>query len=251
MVIFLNDLLFNQLDLGINKIHLDKDLLHYFKNVLRLEKKSKIIINSENNTINNYTYFIGELENYFSNYLELNLIHKETVNNSFPLIDVFIVPLKSRYFQTAIENLTQLPINSINLIKSKFIATNFQEIAHKTKKIEKIIYWNSIYVKKYYLPKLNVIQNKTIEDLRDILKKYPQVIVYDHQTEERINLKSKYYDSIAVMIGPEGGWAEEEIQKLKTFDNLSVFRFKNIDTAVKAEVAVVIGISQLLSYLEI
>jgi len=240
MVIFHN---ITELKEGKNKINIDKELLHYFKNVLRLQKKSRIIINSLNNTIKKYSYFIGELISFGSNYCEVNLIQKETVEKEFPLIDIFLVPLKSRYFQTAIEYITQMPINSINLIKSKFIATNFQEVTKKTKKIEKIIYWNTIYVKKHYIPTLKVVEN-----LEEELKNYPKVVVFDHQIDKRISFESCYYDRIAIMIGPEGGWAKEEIEKFQALNNTSIYRFKNIDTAVKAELAAVIAITQILSY---
>lgn len=249
-VIFLNKNQFNKLTIGKNEIELDKDLLHYFKNVLRLRKNEKIIINNEENQLNYYTYFESYIIDFQKNSIILDITQKFEKSQNFLLIDVFIVPTKSKYFHNLIENLTQLPINKIFLIKSKYLIANFNEILKKEEKLKKIIYWNSIYVKKHYLIDLEIL-NISIENLLkgDFVKEYEKVIIFDHITENRLSsdFLNGVKNRICVMIGPEGGWAREEIAEIPP--HALICKFKNIDIALKSELASAVGISQLLALL--
>ncbi|MFN3995665.1 MAG: RsmE family RNA methyltransferase [bacterium] len=263
MVIFVENQEFLKLSQGEKLLEIDEDLIHYFKNVLRLKKNEHIIINNKNNTINNYEYFESRFLGFQNKNIVLNIIQKLSKRQNFPLIDIFIVPTKSRYFNTLIENLTQLPINKIYLIKSKFMAVNFEQLTNKPEKIKKIIYWNSIYVKKHYLVGLEII-NKSISKLLEnnnslndnslndnFTNIYDKIVVFDHLVERRLSgdLFEDKVSRIGVMIGPEGGWAREEINNLPP--KVTVCKFRNIDTALKSELAAPVGLSQILALLNL
>lgn len=250
MVIYLDQENFNQIQPGTKILELNNELIHYFKKVLRIKKGEKILINSYQNTLTNYQYFIANFEKFqYSNQIVLNIKEKFIKQENFPIIDLFIVPLKSKYFYDLIENVSQLPINSIILIKSKFIAVNYEEISKKIQRLEKIIFWNSIYVKKHYITSIQAL-NKTISEIlknETFLKTYDKVIIFDHITENKID-SIFFRDNpkrIAVMIGPEGGWDRKELENL--CNKIFVFKFKNIDIALKAQNAAIVGISQLLA----
>ncbi|MCS6955826.1 MAG: RsmE family RNA methyltransferase [Candidatus Calescibacterium sp.] len=251
MVIFVENEVIDNIAIGENIIETDSEIIHYLLNVLRIKKGEKIILNSINNTVNNYKQVIAEFEKIIDkNKIKTKVITIGKFNIDFPLIDVFIVPLKSRYFEDSIEHISQLPINSIFLIKSKFISTSFQEIHKKIERLKKIIYWNTIYVKKHFLTNIKFLDQKLEDILKILSKKYTKIIIFDNRTNQEINIDilNIRIENIALMIGPEGGWAKEEINLFTQYGQ--ILKFKNINIGLKAEIAPIVGISQLLGFID-
>ncbi|MCS7244256.1 MAG: RsmE family RNA methyltransferase [Candidatus Calescibacterium sp.] len=250
MMIFVSSEVIDNIEIGENTIESDSEIIHYLFNVLRIKRGEKIILNSIDNTVNNYKQAIAEFEKIIDkNKIKTRVITVGRFNIEFPVIDVFIVPLKSRYFEDSIEHISQLPINSIFLIKSKFISTNFQEIHKKIERLKKIIYWNTIYVRKHFLTNIKFLDQKLEDTLKVLSKKYAKIIAFDHRTNQEINadILSGRIEKMALMIGPEGGWAKEEIDLFTQYGQ--VLKFKNIDVGLKAEIAPLVGISQILGFI--
>lgn len=244
MIIFANQEIFENLQIGTNLLELPPESIHYLKNVIRLKYGDKIIINSKSNNVNQKKFYTAKLLRFLGkNSVELSIEKMENQQKNLPIIDVFIVPLKSRYIDNSIEYLTYLPINSIYFINSINISTNFKELITKKERFEKIIFWNSIYSKKHYLINIDFIYQKLSELMDQIISKYEKIIVFDNLTENEI--KKIEQKRIAVFIGPEGGWNPKEIQIFQNH-NVDIFKFKHIDWPVKAQIAHIIGISQLL-----
>lgn len=244
MVIFLGNEEFSELD-GKKLINIEEELIHYLKNVLRIRKKEKLIICDKNNTPNNYQYYYCKFNKFEKNKIEVSILEKKEEKKNFPLIDMLIVPLKSRYFEDSIEHICQLPINSIFLIKSKFISTDFKKTTEKIDRLRKISYWNSIYIRKPFITKIDFFDIKLSELLTTI--NYDRFILFDPRTDQEINcgldLKGK---KICLIIGPEGGWSKEEIEFFQKQKNTLILKFKNIDFGIKAEIAPIVAISQIL-----
>lgn len=248
MVIFLEESIFRGITTGSTVIELDSEIMHYLIHVLRIGKGEKIIINSKENRVNRYEFFISYFDRALDKFrVRLNIEEKKYIQKNFPIIDIFVVPLKSRYFEDSIEYISQLPINSIFLMRSKFIAVKFEEVYRKIERLRKIIYWNSIYVRKHFITEIQYIDKKLENIVEELLKEYEKVIVFDPRAESEFGNSLGNPQKIAMLVGPEGGWSKEELEIFK--HKFQIYKFKNIDIAVKAEIAPVIGVSQLLGFI--
>ncbi len=249
------------------------ELFNYLKNSLRLKPKDNIIIFDSYNYINYCRYIWGEFVNFrFEktknlNFLEVNVrkIFETKLNN--PIINLYIVPPKNRYLNDLLANVVQLPIDTLYFFPSEYMVMNVSELNKKINRIKDIIYWNSIYVSKYYSINLEIIDD--FREFIEHLKFYDWVIVFHPYTNldisdffklnninELFNDFSKKKDlmqkikeekfKIAMIIGPEGGFSNKEIDVLKKYNSF-ILRFDLIENIIKTELAANLGVSQFIS----
>ncbi|MEN3014892.1 MAG: RsmE family RNA methyltransferase [bacterium] len=246
MVIFVEEDQFSNILEGSETLEVNHEVYHYLKNVVRVQLGQVFTIYSLSNQINHYKQVRCKLCGFSKpNRLMIQIEQKQEFKNNLPMIDLYIVPLKSRYMDSCIEYCCQLPINRIYLIKSQHICVKFDEIVRKIDRLRKISYWNSVYSKKYYVTDVNFLDDNVKNIVDKVNDVYEVMIVFDNLIDREICLKN--LSRIGVLIGPEGGWSTDEINYLLQVPKIQIFKFRNIHTTIKSEIAPIVGISQVLA----
>lgn len=209
----------NQIDN--NVINIMDDDVNHIKNVLRLKINEEIEICDINNSTN-YLCKIIELNNTIVKCKITNVLQ----TNSEPDVYLHIfqgVP-KSDKMELIIQKTTEIGVSEFTpLIMNRCITKLDDKSVDK-----KILRWQKIaevaakQSKRDMIPKINLPIN--IENIYEKIKNYDIVLVA-YENEEELYIKKvlnqivkKEKMKIAVIIGPEGGIEEKEIQKLRSFN---------------------------------
>lgn len=209
----------NQIDN--NVINIMDDDVNHIKNVLRLKINEEIEICDINNSTN-YLCKIIELNNTIVKCKITNVLQ----SNSEPDVYLHIfqgVP-KSDKMELIIQKTTEIGVSEFTpLIMNRCITKLDDKSVDK-----KILRWQKIaevaakQSKRDMIPKINLPIN--IENIYEKIKNYDIVLVA-YENEEELYIKKvlnqivkKEKMKIAVIIGPEGGIEEKEIQKLRNFN---------------------------------
>lgn len=190
------------------------DVKHIYK-VLRLEEGDKIVIN---NTCGEE--FIGEILDITKSEVQVKLVEKNDVNNESPIdITLFQGLPKSVKMDLITQKSVELGINNITPI-----ITNRVVVKNELGDFKKVDRWNRIALeackqsKRTFIPKIQ--QPIEFTQLLNDLKSFDAIFV-PYENAENYGLKAALKEinnsikKVAIIIGPEGGFEEEEIQSLK------------------------------------
>ena len=195
---------------------LGEDVKH-IANVLRLKKLDDIIICNKNT---NYSYE-AKINEITKEYIMCDIIKKieETVESDMD-IDLYQGLPKADKMEYIIQKATELGVKNIYPVSMERCIVKIDKKC-EMKKIER---WNKIaesaakQSKRDYIPKVENIIN--IENICQKAKKYDIIIVaYENEKENTLKTVLKKIDlqnnlKIGVVIGPEGGIAEDEVKEL-------------------------------------
>ncbi len=238
-------LFFEKKDLKDNKLTLSTEKFHYLSRVKRIQKGEKIAIIIHQT---HYTIIINKID---ANYLYFNTLEKKPVIPK--KLDITLIQCLPKYnkMDTIIDQVTQLGVSQIYPIESERSIVKWTQ----TKKEKQRQRWQMMSLRasqqseQQQVPIIYPIQ--PIHEFYNEFKKteYDYYIV-PWESESKQTLKSylkriaiqKNY-KIAVLIGPEGGISNSEINQLKTlkFNPLSLGAH-----IYKTEIAGLITISQLI-----
>lgn len=191
------------------------DVKHIYK-VLRLKIGDKININ---NCIGKE--FLGEIKSIDKATVICNIIENININNESNIkIHLYQGLPKAVKLELIIQKATELGVMSVTpVITERVIVKN--ELS-ESKKIER---WNKIALEACKQSKRTIVPEvKNIIKFNDFLKEVENfdlvVIPYENERNQGIknmiaSLGEKKINTIAIMVGPEGGFEEEEIKKLK------------------------------------
>lgn len=201
-----------------NKITIIGTDVNHIKNVLRMNILDKIeVCNQENQE--NYLCEISELED---EKICCNII-KKIENSTEPEIKVTIfqgLP-KSDKMELIIQKSVELGVYDITPIEMSRCVVKLTE-KDKNKKLER---WQKIsevaakQSQRDIIPKINPII--ALKNICDIIDEYDSVILaYENEKdytikEELKKIKSQNATKIGIIIGPEGGLSEKEVEMLK------------------------------------
>ncbi|NMA85898.1 MAG: 16S rRNA (uracil(1498)-N(3))-methyltransferase [Tissierellia bacterium] len=190
-----------------------KDVKH-IKDVLRLREGENIEIVSHGNT------YISQILSLNSDSIITNIIESFPGENE-PMVDIILyqgIP-KGDKMEYIIQKNVELGIKEIYPIVMNRTVVKFKD---KKKEINRINRWQSIsdeaskQSKRDILPKINDIIS--FKEMLEILKDKENIIV-PYEEEKTLNLKDILKDNEAkevhLIIGPEGGFEEDEIEALK------------------------------------
>lgn len=208
-----------------DKIILEGEDVKHVKDVLRMKKND--ILNISDGIKFNYTCKIEEL---LKSSILLNIVSKEEIkNNSKVEIDLFQGVPKFEKMELIIQKATELGINKIYPIETKRVVVKLDE---KTKE-KKLARWQKIAMeaskqcKRVYIPQVNQVDN--IKNIVEKLYNYDIVLVaYENEQNNFLKqelIKNKSAKKIAIVIGPEGGFDEED---LKYFENSSKIKMVSL-----------------------
>ncbi len=222
-----------------NTITITNEDANHIRNVLRHLVGDKIICSSENGI--KYTTTIKTFED---NKVKLDIISKETDESEPKVnIDLFQGLPKSDKLELIIQKCVELGVNKIiPLVTKRTIVKLDSNSANK-----KLIRWQRISYeasKQCLRGKVPIIENiKNFKDLKEIFKDYDLLLV-PYENEKDISLKEillnldKDIKNIAIFIGPEGGFEEEEVATLVSNGAKSVSLGKRILRTETAAIAV-------------
>ncbi|GAA0181930.1 16S rRNA (uracil(1498)-N(3))-methyltransferase [Clostridium sediminicola] len=195
------------------------DVKHIYK-VLRLKPEDKVYINNCNGK-----EFLGEITEVSKQNVSVKILEEVELNNESP-IDVYLfqgLP-KSSKLELIIQKGTELGLKEITPIITNRVLSAIKNIDNERKKIER---WNKIALeackqcKRTLIPKINEITE--FDKSVDLLKEMDLVLV-PYENAEKFGIKKVINDldkeikKIGIVIGPEGGFEEEEIDMLKNIE---------------------------------
>jgi 16S rRNA (uracil1498-N3)-methyltransferase len=194
----------------------DEDVKHIYK-VLRLKEGDKVNINNCNGE-----EYLGKIESITKTKVEVELLEKLDVNNESP-IEIYLYQgfPKATKMDLIAQKCTELGVKEITPVITERVLSSLGEINKDKKKVER---WNRIAFeackqsKRTLIPKVNDLIG--FKELLDTLKDM-DLIVVPYENAENYGIKQMVRNlhgevkKVAVVIGPEGGFEEEEIDCLK------------------------------------
>ncbi|EES90527.1 16S rRNA (uracil(1498)-N(3))-methyltransferase [Clostridium botulinum] len=193
-----------------------EDVKHIYK-VLRLKEGEKVNINNCNGK-----EFLGIIDYIDKTKVEVKLLKELEVNNE-PPIEVYLfqgLP-KSTKMDLITQKCTELGVKDITPIVTSRVSSSINDIKRESKKLDR---WNRIAFeackqnKRTLIPVVNDIID--FHEFTDKLKDM-DLIVVPYENAENYGIKQmtrglkSEVKKIAIVIGPEGGFEEEEITSLK------------------------------------
>lgn len=200
---------------GKNAIIDGEDVKHIYR-VLRLQIGDKVSVNNSEGK-----EYIGEIISIDKKEVNINLLEENAINNESP-VEVYLfqgLP-KSTKMDLIVQKNTELGVKAITPIITKRVV-----VKTELKEFKKVDRWNKIALeaskqsKRSLVPQINIPID--FELLLEELKKMDLVIVpYENQEGYGIkkliqNIDKNNINKVGIIIGPEGGFEESEILKLK------------------------------------
>ncbi|MGH4050989.1 MAG: 16S rRNA (uracil(1498)-N(3))-methyltransferase [Clostridium sp.] len=192
-----------------------EDVKHIYR-VLRLQVGDKISVNNSEGK-----EYLGEITSIDKKEVNINILEESAINNESP-VEVYLfqgLP-KSTKMDLIVQKNTEIGIKAITPIITKRV-----EGKTELKDFKKVDRWNKIALeaskqsKRSLVPQINAPIE--FELLIQQLEHMDLVVVpYENQEGYGIkkltqNIEKKNINNVAIVIGPEGGFEEDEILKLK------------------------------------
>lgn len=191
-----------------------EDVKHIYK-VLRLKIGDKISVNNCEGT-----EYLGEITEIDKKQVSVRLLEKLAINNESP-INIYLyqgLP-KSSKMDLIVQKCTELGVKEVTPVVTERVV-----VKSEINEFNKIDRWNRIALEACKQSKRSLIPviNTPIEFI-DLIEKIKSMdlIVVPYENEDGLGIKDvvasidKDIKNIAVVIGPEGGFEEQEIQKFK------------------------------------
>ncbi|NOH15727.1 16S rRNA (uracil(1498)-N(3))-methyltransferase [Clostridium cochlearium] len=196
-------------------IILGEDVKHIYK-VLRLKKEDEVIINNCEGE-----EFLGEISYIDKKEVIVNIKKKLDINNeSFIQIYLFQGMPKTSKMDLIVQKNCELGVREITpIITERVVVKQYGGQYKKLDRLEKIAIESSKQCKRTFIPKVN--NPIEFEELLEKLKTMDLIVVpYENQQGFGMrnlinNIEKNKIIKIGVVIGPEGGFEEEEIVELK------------------------------------
>jgi len=186
------------------------DVKHIYK-VLRLKPGDNIIINDLNGE-----EYLGEISEIIKECVKVVIREKLDVNNE-PSVKIHLfqgVP-KSSKMDFIIQKCCEVGVNEFTPIQTKRTELDLKDIK-KIDRWQRIALESSKQSKRSLIPKVNEAISFSIF-LKQLANFSMIIVPYEEENSFGIKelLRGSYHASIALVIGPEGGFESEEIESLR------------------------------------
>ncbi|WP_163194266.1 16S rRNA (uracil(1498)-N(3))-methyltransferase [Clostridium thermarum] len=190
------------------------DVKHIYK-VLRLKAGDEVIINNSQGK-----EYLGRIHDVNKSTVVIDIIEAMDINNESNLkVDLYQGLPKSAKMDYIVQKGTEIGINKITpIITERVIVKSELGEFKKTDRWRRIALEACKQSKRTLIPEIN--EPIEFQFLLTILKNY-DIVVVPYENQEGFGIKKmckslqKEVKSAAVVIGPEGGFEEEEIKSLK------------------------------------
>ncbi|WP_291492708.1 16S rRNA (uracil(1498)-N(3))-methyltransferase [Desulfurella sp.] len=208
---------------------------HHAVNVKKLKINDKIEVNDLNGNC-----FVATINKIEKNYLIAIIDSK--ITKDIPKTDITLyqcLPNKLSKIDELIEPISQLNVKTFIPVISQHCALKPKDIQNKIAKWEKIAIQSIKQCKRLFPVIIEKQQNLFDINPKEQLK----IVFYENEKNNTLkSLKIKTFDSIAIVIGPEGGFCESEILHLQKKGFIALSLSKNI---LKTEVATISALAQI------
>ncbi len=218
-----------------NQILIDGQEYHHAINVKRLKVNDKIEANDLNGN-----FFVATIQKIENQYLIAKIDYK--VEKTLPHINIKLyqcLPNKLSKIDDLIEPISQLNVTTLVPVISDFCTLNLKDIQKKIPKWEKIAIQSIKQCKRLFPINIETPQKLSSINSKEELK----IVFYEKELKTTLkDLSIGNIDNIAVVIGPEGGFSERDI------DYLTSKGFKSLmlsDNVLKMETAVIAALAQI------
>lgn len=196
-------------------IILDEDVKHIYK-VLRLKIEDQVIINNYEGE-----EFLGEISYIDKKEVIINIKEKLNINNESSIqIYLFQGMPKTNKMDLIVQKNCELGVREITpIITERVVVKQYGGEYKKLDRLQKIAVESSKQCKRTLIPKVNnpIEFNHLLEEL-----KIMDLIIVPYENQEGFGMKKLITNieknkiiKIGIVIGPEGGFEEEEIVELK------------------------------------
>jgi 16S rRNA (uracil1498-N3)-methyltransferase len=218
-----------------NKIVIEGQEYHHAINVKRLKINDKIEVNDLNGN-----YLVGTIDKIEKNYLLATI--DSIIKKPIPSISITLyqcLPNKLSVIDGLIEPISQLNTATFVPTISEFCSLKANDIQKKLPKWEKIAVQSIKQCKRLYPLAIKNPQKLLNIDSNESLK----IVFYENEKNKTLkDLTIKNVESVAVVIGPEGGFSKSEIMALVEKGFVALNLSTNI---LKAEVATIAALAQI------
>lgn len=206
----------------------NKEIFHQLKNVLRKKVGERIILFDGKQKEG-----IAEIKNYLKNKVEVEIL-KVRKNEKEPkvFVSLYCSILKKQNFELVVQKTTEIGVKEIVPI----ICKNTVKLGLNLERLKKIAKEAAEQSGRGTLPEIlePMELEKAIERVRNANLK----ILFDASGKNFFQLQKEKIKSLAVFVGPEGGWAKEEI-KLAKKENFEILNLGKLN--LRAETAAIVG----------
>lgn len=231
-------------DISNNLINItDKSMLKHIFSVLRLQQNSELLLIDENEIA--YTTRILECN---KDKIITKIEHAQKSNKKLNFtLDIFQCTLKSTAMDLVIQKMTELGVKNIYSAPSHRSVSKFtpKEATGKIKKWQKIAMESCKQCERADKPNIYYLEN--IKKLSELANNYDLIIACVERSNDKtlkdVLRNAKKHDKVLVIIGPEGGFEDNEIDFLKN----NKFECVSISNLIfRAETAAINAISGVI-----
>lgn len=197
---------------GLDSLFLDKETSHYLSKVLRLKAGAKIALRNMQDD-NLYFYIISNAE---SKGILLHLDSQiKQINMPNYHLHLIISIIESKIIEKMLPTLNELGVAKISFFYAKFSQRNFKL---DLERLHKILLSSSQQCGRSALMEIEMLS-----DFSSVLKKYPHFLALDFNGEvldSQLDLSLDSSGIYRILIGPEGGFSNEERTQFKRIISL-------------------------------
>lgn len=190
------------------------DVKHIYK-VLRLNCGDEVVINNEQGK-----EYLGEIEEITKQYVKVKIIEEIEINSESNLnITLFQGLPKSTKMDLVVQKCTELGVNTFVPIITSRVDVKLKGEFKKLDRLQRIALEACKQCKRARVPK--VLEPIEFKEMINSLEKMDLVVVpYENATGDGIrsmknSIKENGFKNVAIIVGPEGGFEEEEIEALE------------------------------------
>lgn len=234
-------------DITDNKIKItEKSTFHHLSRVLRVKSGEKLLLVDENQT-----QYDTRICNITTEFIEAEIVKTSQANHSLKL-NLYLAQavLKNDAQNFVIQKSTELGVKGIIPICTDNCVLKESVIDSKIEKWQKIANEAVKQCERTDLP--TVFERKTLEELFESDEYKIKLMCVERSDKVRMknileNIKINDEDKILVIIGPEGGFSQRELELAEAF-NLPKISLGNL--ILRAETAAICALSNIIYELE-
>ena len=221
----------------------DKSMLKHICSVLRLQLNSELLLIDENEITYKTTIYECSKEQILA---KVNYTEKSNKKLNFRL-DLLQCTLKSTAMDLVIQKMTELGVKNI------YSAPSFRSVSKFTSKdaISKVEKWNKIALESCKqcerADKPNIFYLENLQEIEKFINNYDLIIACVERSNDKtlkdVLRNSSKPENVLVIIGPEGGFEDTEIQFFKK-SNFACVSISNL--IFRAETAAINAISGVI-----
>lgn len=195
-----------------NIIILNEENSHHYLNVLRIKEDEEVEV------VTNRGIFKCIFKEIKDKSIVLKIIEEVKRENESPVkLILFQGILKNDKMEQVLKQATEVGVSEIYPLKLKRVVADIdKKVDKKILRWEKIIESAAKQSKRDFIPIIH--KPITLKEINDLKNNMNLLVPYENEEELRLKNIENLSNNIGLVIGPEGGFEESEIEELKKMD---------------------------------